>query len=102
MLLIDIEKQVKPLSRKEKWQLIKDIQEMLMQEETELQNLSKPGFTYPLFTPVGLEEGAGIRAGECALPEVGDGKGVHEHGDAGEEGALGHPEAEFGHDGVSW
>lgn len=59
MLLIDIEKQVKPLSRAEKWQLIRDIQEMLMQEEeTELQNLSKPGLTYPLFTPVGLEEGA--------------------------------------------
>ena len=58
MLLIDIKKQVKPLSRKEKWQLIKDIQEMLMQEEMELQNLSKLGSAYPLFTPVGLEEGA--------------------------------------------
>ena len=58
MLLIDIEKQVKPLSRKEKWQLIKDIQEMLMQEETELQNLSKSESMYPLFTPIGLEEGA--------------------------------------------
>ncbi len=59
MLLIDIEKQVTPLSRAEKWQLIKDVQEMLMQEEvSELQHLSKPGLTYPLFTPVGLEEGA--------------------------------------------
>ncbi|GAK57063.1 hypothetical protein U27_04027 [Candidatus Vecturithrix granuli] len=59
MLLIEIEKQVKPLSRAEKWQLIKTVQEMLMQEEiTELQHLSKPGLAYPLFTPVGLEEGA--------------------------------------------
>ncbi len=58
-LLIDIEKQVAPLSRAEKWQLIKDVQEMLMQEEvSELQHLSKSGLTYPLFTPVGLEEGA--------------------------------------------
>ncbi len=59
MLLIDIEKQVKPLSREEKWQLIKDVQDMLMQEEvSELQHLSQSGLTYPLFTPVGLEEGA--------------------------------------------
>jgi len=59
MLLLDIEKTVKPLSRAEKWQLIKDVQEMLMQEETsELQHLTTPGRSYPLFTPVGLEEGA--------------------------------------------
>ena len=30
----------------------------MQEEEMELQNLSKPGLTYPLFTPVGLEEGA--------------------------------------------
>lgn len=59
MLLIDIEKQVKPLSRTEKWQLIKAVQELLMQEEaSELQHLSTSGLTYPLFTPVGLEEAA--------------------------------------------
>ena len=59
MLLADIKKQVKPLSRAEKWQLIRVVQEMLMQEEaSELQNLSTSGRTYPLFTPVGLEEGA--------------------------------------------
>ncbi len=59
MLLTDIEKHVTPLSRTEKWQLIKDVQEMLMREEvSELQHLSKSGVTYPLFTPVGLEEGA--------------------------------------------
>ncbi len=59
MLLIDIEKYVTPLPRAEKWQLIKDVQEMLMQEEvSELRNLSNPGLKYPLFTPVGLEEGA--------------------------------------------
>jgi hypothetical protein len=59
MLLIDIETPVKPLSRAEKWQLLKDVQEMLMQEEvSELQHLSQPGLTYPLFTPVGLEPGA--------------------------------------------
>ncbi len=59
MLLMDIEKQVTPLSRAEKWQLIKDVQEMLMQEEvSELQQISKSGHAYPLFTPVGLEDGA--------------------------------------------
>ncbi|MCP4104539.1 MAG: hypothetical protein GY749_03225 [Desulfobacteraceae bacterium] len=59
MLLTGIEKQIMPLSRAEKWQLIKDVQEMLMQEEeSELQHLSKSGLAYPLFTPVGLEEGA--------------------------------------------
>lgn len=59
MLLIDIKKQVKPLSRAEKWQLIKDVQEMLVQEEgSELERLSQSGLTYPLFTPVGLEQGA--------------------------------------------
>jgi hypothetical protein len=59
MLLLDIEKQVKPLSRAEKWQLVKDVQTMLMQEEiSELQHLSQSKFPYPLFTPVGLEEGA--------------------------------------------
>lgn len=59
MLLIDIEKQVAPLSRTEKWQLISDVQEMLRKEEAlELRHLSQPGFIYPLFTPVGLEEGA--------------------------------------------
>ena len=59
MLLIEIEKHIKPLSRAEKWQLIKDVQEMLMQEEiSELQHLSQAKLPYPLFTPVGLEEGA--------------------------------------------
>ena len=59
MLLIDIEKQVAPLSRTEKWQLISDVQEMLRKEEAlELRHLSQTGFIYPLFTPVGLEEGA--------------------------------------------
>ncbi len=59
MLLIDIEQQVKPLSRAEKWQLIKDVQEMLRQEEvSESQQLSATGHTYPLFTPIGLEQGA--------------------------------------------
>ncbi len=59
ILLTEIEKQVAPLSRPEKWQLIRDVQEMLMREEvSELQHLSESGDTYPLFTPVGLEEGA--------------------------------------------
>lgn len=59
MLLMEIEKQIQPLSRAEKWQLIKDVQEMLMQEEiAEPQHLSQSELPYPLFTPVGLEEGA--------------------------------------------
>ena len=59
MLLLEIEKQVKPLSRAEKWQLINDVQEMLRQEElSDVQQLSQSGMPQPLFTPVGLEEGA--------------------------------------------
>lgn len=58
MLLAEIEKQVKPLSRAEKWQLIQVVQEMLKREESEFQHLLTSGRTYPLFTPVGLEEGA--------------------------------------------
>ncbi len=59
MLLLDIEKQVKPLSRAEKWQLINDVQDMLRQEElSKVQQLSQSGMPQPLFTPVGLEEGA--------------------------------------------
>jgi hypothetical protein len=55
---------VKPLSRAEKWQLIKDVQEMLVQEEfSELEHLSQSGQTYPLFTPVGLEQGAATLQG---------------------------------------
>lgn len=64
MLLIDIEKQVQPLSRSEKWQLIKAVQEMLVHEEvSELKHFSQSGLTYPLFTPVGLEQGAAILQG---------------------------------------
>ena len=63
MLLLEIEEQVKPLTRKEKWQLIRDVQEMLMQEEETdddriVRKLFTPGGEFPLFTPVGLEEGA--------------------------------------------
>ena len=59
MLLLDIEKQIEPLSRAEKWQLIEDVQEMLRREElSELQQLSQSEQPYPLLTPVGLEEGA--------------------------------------------
>ena len=59
MLLTDIERYVIPLSRAEKWQLIRNVQEMLMREEAlESQHLSKSEAAYPLFTPVGLEEGA--------------------------------------------
>ncbi len=59
MLLMDIEKHVKPLSRAEKWQLINDVQVMLRQEElSDVQQLSQSRMAQPLFTPVGLEEGA--------------------------------------------
>lgn len=59
MILTEIEKHVKPLSRAEKWKLIRIVQDMLMEEETlDLQSLSRSGSTYPLFTPIGLEEGA--------------------------------------------
>jgi len=57
-MLAEIEKQVKPLSRAEKWELIRMVQEMLMQEESYLQQLSTSGRGYPLFTSVGLESGA--------------------------------------------
>ena len=60
MLLSEIiEKHVKPLSRMEKWQLIQDVQKMLMKEDvSELERLSMSKDSYPLFTPVGLEDGA--------------------------------------------
>ncbi len=59
MLLMEIEKQVQPLSRAEKWKLINDVQEMLRQEELfDVQHLSQSEIPQPLFTPVGLEEGA--------------------------------------------
>lgn len=59
MSLIEIEKQVKPLSRDEKWQLIRFLQDLLMQEEgVDIQSLSQSNHPYPLFTPVGLEKGA--------------------------------------------
>lgn len=59
MWLKEIEKQVQPLSREEKWQRIADLQDMLRQEESlELQHLSQATRPYPFLTPVGLEEGA--------------------------------------------
>ena len=56
MLLSEIiEMHVKPLSIMEKWQLIQDVQEMLMKEEvSKLEHLSMSKNSYPLFTPVGL------------------------------------------------
>jgi len=51
MLLLDIEQDViKPLSRREKLQLIADITQML-QEEDELSRYFQPGVVYEVATP---------------------------------------------------
>ncbi len=63
MSLVEIEQEVvKPLSRSEKLQLIADITRMLQEEEEttdpKLSQSFKKGATYPVFTPVGMEEAA--------------------------------------------
>ncbi|MCP4353279.1 MAG: hypothetical protein GY795_48125 [Desulfobacterales bacterium] len=58
MSLTELEKEyIQPLTRSEKWQLIKDIQEMLRQEERaeeerELRKIFKPGRVYEIATPL--------------------------------------------------
>ncbi|MCP4108605.1 MAG: hypothetical protein GY749_24165, partial [Desulfobacteraceae bacterium] len=56
MSLPELEKEyIQPLTRTEKWQLIKDIQKMLQQEERaeeeELRKIFKPGTVYEIATP---------------------------------------------------
>ena len=57
MSLSELEKEhIRPLTRAEKWQLIKDIQEMLLQEEKAeeelaLRKIFKPGVVYEIATP---------------------------------------------------
>jgi hypothetical protein len=56
MLLIDIEKHIKPLSRADKEQLIRDVQRMLDEEEMSdderlLQERIPPGTSIPIDSP---------------------------------------------------
>ncbi len=57
MVLTDIEEQVKPLSREEKEQLIRDVQRMIIDEDIEkhgdeiLRNMIDPNAVYEISTP---------------------------------------------------
>lgn len=58
MVLLDVEKQyIKPMSRSEKEQLIRDVQRMLVDEEIEqhgdeiLRQMFPPGMVYEITTP---------------------------------------------------
>ncbi|MCP4107229.1 MAG: hypothetical protein GY749_17085 [Desulfobacteraceae bacterium] len=57
MSLPELEKEyIRPLTRTEKWQIIKDIRKMLQQEERaeeegELRKIFKPGTVYEIATP---------------------------------------------------
>lgn len=68
MVLADIEKHVKPLSKAEKEQLIHDIQRMLVDDEIEqhgdeiLREISKPGIIYEIATPTLTPDDSGARA----------------------------------------
>jgi hypothetical protein len=56
MSVIEIEREIKPLSQQEKEELFKFLAEELHKED--LLKYFKPGATYPVFTPLGMEEGA--------------------------------------------
>ncbi|MEM7111515.1 MAG: hypothetical protein AAF614_03730 [Chloroflexota bacterium] len=58
MLLAELTKEIKPLSRFEKLRLIETISRMLLEEEDPATYFSE-GATYPIFTPLGQEEAAG-------------------------------------------
>ena len=70
MLLAEIEKHVKPLSKAEKEQLIRDIERMLVEDEIEqhgdemLREISKPGTVYEIATPILDSEDSGARASQ--------------------------------------
>jgi hypothetical protein len=70
MLLAEIEKHVKPLSKAEKEQLIRDIERMLVEDEIEqhgdemLREISKPGIVYEIATPILGSEDSGARASQ--------------------------------------
>jgi hypothetical protein len=57
-MLAEIEQAIRPLSRAEKWRLIEDIQHMLKEEEGDPAQHFEKGIVYPVFTPLGMEEGA--------------------------------------------
>ncbi len=68
MSLTELEKEyIQPLTRTEKWQLIKDIQEMLQQEERaekegKLRKIFKPGTIYEIATPSLAHDGNDAKA----------------------------------------
>lgn len=68
MLLLDIEKAVKPLPREEKEQLIRDIQRMLVDEEISkngermLREMFPPGTVIPMDSPGAFTDNADAEA----------------------------------------
>lgn len=57
MVLTELTKEIKPLARFEKLQLIEAISKMLLEEESP-ENYVDPTVTYPLFTPLDQEKAA--------------------------------------------
>jgi hypothetical protein len=57
MVLTELTKEIKPLTRFEKLQLIEAISKMLLEEESP-ENYVDPAGTYPLFTPLDQEKAA--------------------------------------------
>ncbi len=58
MIFTEIEHAIKPLSRAEKWHLIEEIQRMLRAEEQDVRQSFTEQGAYPIYTPLGMEEGA--------------------------------------------
>ena len=66
MSLLELEKEyIRSLTRAEKWQLIRDIQEMLQQEErtkeeSRLWEIFPPGMVYEIATPFSVPDDNGM------------------------------------------
>ncbi len=57
IVLTELTKEIKPLTRAEKLQLIEAISKMLLEEENPQNNVA-PAIIYPLFTPLDQEKAA--------------------------------------------
>ncbi len=69
MLLIDIEKEIQPLSRSEKLQLMQYISTILLKEEKAPADYFEPGASYPVYTPTIAPDDSAF-AGALKLQEL--------------------------------
>ncbi|MCP4397125.1 MAG: hypothetical protein GY801_07490 [bacterium] len=70
MLLIDIEKEIQPLSRSEKLQLMQYISTILLKEEkAPAADYFEPGASYPVYTPTIAPDDSAF-AGALQLQEL--------------------------------